>query len=196
MDIVFNYLQTNALELMATVIGLLYLYLEYAAKKSMWIASIIMAVLYIYIFYISEMYAMSLIYVYFFFASIVGWIQWNHSPQVTILRMPRTYWLTVSIATLFTSLLIFILLKLFPTTQLYITVGDTLATALGVVAIVMAAKRWAEQWCLLIPANLITAVILMIQQEYSPALMFLIYFIVSIMGYIHWVKLSENAPTQ
>lgn len=193
LDQLLHYAQTNYLDLFGLVIGLIYLYLEFTAKKAMWIASIIMAALYIYIFYQSQLYAMSIVYCYFFIASIYGWFKWNEHKIVTILRMPQRQIGRVSFLIFITCIAIYLLLKGFTVNEEEITMGDTIATAFSVVAIWMAAKFWAEQWCLLIPANLITAALLLNQGDYASSALFMIYFIVSIFGLRHWIKLANQA---
>ena len=195
LDQLLHYAQTNYLDLFGLVIGLIYLYLEFTAKKSMWIASIIMAALYIYIFYHSQLYAMSIIYCYFFMASIHGWLKWNKQKTVTILRMSQHQVGRVSFFIFIACIAIYLLLKGFTVNDEEITMGDTIATALSVVAIWMAAKFWAEQWCLLIPANLITAALLLNQGDYASSALFMIYFIVSIFGLRHWIKLANQAQS-
>ncbi|OYQ74916.1 hypothetical protein B9T10_06010 [Wohlfahrtiimonas chitiniclastica] len=199
MDAILNYLATHTFDVIGMVIGFIYLYLEFNAKKSMWIVSLVMAVLYIYIFMENKMYAMSLIYVYFFFASINGWREWHKVTRrkkvVPIMRMPHQYSAVIARLFLVASVAIFLLLKLLTDNNMEMIMGDTIATALSVVAIWMAAKRWAEQWCLLIPANLLTAVILYGQMEYASSLLFFVYFIASIFGFRRWIQLAQrNQP--
>ncbi|UNM95769.1 nicotinamide riboside transporter PnuC [Ignatzschineria rhizosphaerae] len=203
METILEVLQTDYLGLLATAIGLIYLYLEFKAKKSMWIASIIMAILYIYIFFKSEFYAMSLIYGYFFIISIWGWHKWHQkqlSPAgldasqkstIPLERMPQKAITTIISYLIISSLIIAGLLYLLTDTSWTILLSDTFATSLNVVAIWMATRRWAEQWSLLIPANLLTGIMLFIQAQYPSSIMFMIYFIVSIFGLFHWIKLAD-----
>lgn len=182
------------------MLGLLFLYLEYTAKKSMWILSILMSVLYVYIFYKSQLYALSITYIYFFATSCYGFFKWSqksaYAEEATITtRMPSHKWLSVGIGLLVAFILIYLLLNQFTNVLNYLTIGDAVATSLNVIAPLMAAKRWAEQWCLYIPANLLTAVLMYIQNEYASFLMFFVYFIVSIMGYYNWIKLSKKTKT-
>ena len=204
MDQLLEILQTDYIGLIATIIGFIYLYLEFKAKKSMWIASIIMAVLYIYIFFHAELYAMSLIYGYFFLISIWGWYKWHqkqlspagldasHKSVVPLERMPQQAIPKIISYIIFSSLLITGLLYLLTDSSWHILLSDSIITSLNIVAIWMATKRWAEQWSLLIPANLLTGIMLFIQAQYPASIMFLIYFIVSIFGYFHWVKLAQT----
>lgn len=195
-----EYIQSNFLEIIASILGLLFLYLEYTAKKSMWIVSILMSVLYVYIFYKSQLYALSITYIYFFVTSCYGLFKWSqksaYSEEATITtRMPSHKWLSVGIGLLVAFTLIYLLLNQFTNVLNYLTIGDAVATSLNVIAPLMAAKRWSEQWCLYIPANLLTAVLMYIQNEYASSLMFFVYFIVSIMGYYNWIKLSKKTKT-
>lgn len=206
METLLKILQTDILGLIATIIGLVYLYLEFRAKKSMWLASIVMAFLYIYIFFKSEFYAMSVIYGYFLVISIWGWHKWHQkqlSPAgldssqksvVPLERMPKERIPQIVGYLLLSTLIIAGILYLFTETTWTILLSDTIATSLNVVAIWMATRRWAEQWSLLIPANLLTGIMLFIQAQYPSSIMFMIYFIVSIFGYFHWVKLANKHP--
>lgn len=204
METILEILQTDYLGLIATIIGLIYLYLEFRAKKSMWIASIIMAVLYIYIFLQNEFYAMSIIYLYFLIISIWGWHKWHQkqlSPAgldaskksiIPLERMPKSNLSKIILYLISSSIVIGGLLYLLTDTSWIILLSDTFATSLNVVAIWMATRRWAEQWSLLIPANLLTGMMLFLQAQYPSSIMFFIYFIVSIFGYFHWVKLADK----
>ena len=205
MEKLLDLLQMDYLGVIATIIGFIYLYLEFQAKKSMWIASIVMAIFYIYIFYHSQFYAMSLIYAYFFIISIIGWRRWHkkqlapagmeasQSSVIPILRMPNSEFKRIALFLMASSILVAGLLILFTESSGAILLSDTIATSLNIVAIWMATRRWAEQWLLLIPANLLTTIMLFMQAQYPSSFMFLIYFIVSIFGYYHWAKMANNA---
>ncbi|MGL4675273.1 MAG: nicotinamide mononucleotide transporter, partial [Wohlfahrtiimonas sp.] len=121
--------------------------------------------------------------------------KWNEQKTVTIIRMPQHQIGRVSFFIFTACIAIYLLLKGFTVNDEEITMGDTIATALSIVAIWMAAKFWAEQWCLLIPANLITAALLLNQGDYASGALFMIYFIVSIFGLRHWIKLANQAQS-
>lgn len=197
-DIILTYITTNYIDIVAATVGLLYLYLEYKANIWMWLVSIVMAVFFIYIFYNSQLYASMTIYAYFFFASIYGWISWikkglqnttgeNYIERITKKHIPLVI---ISISSAF----IIIATLLYYTTEngIYLLLGDALTTALNVVALWMAARKWAEQWCLVIPANLLSGVLLMVQGEVASSIMFYIYFVVSIFGYFNWRRMADG----
>ncbi len=64
----------QTLEIVGAVIGLVYLYLEYKANRWLWLFGVIMPVVYVVIFYQSKFYADMGINIYYFLASIWGWL--------------------------------------------------------------------------------------------------------------------------
>ena len=190
--------------------GILYLYLEYKANIWMWAASILMAAFYIYIFYSTQLYASMSIYIYFFLASIYGWIMWlinRRDPETgkdIISRTPGKYIPLIISSILVTTIIIYVVLSLFSwreiitgesiftaiTSLQLITIGDALTTALNIVALWMISRKWADQWLLLIPANAISSLLLFIQGDIVSGIMFAIFFIVSIGGFRNWKSMS------
>lgn len=194
-----DYILIHWISIPGTLLGLLYLYLEYKANIWMWLVGIGMAAFFIVIYYDTLLYASMVIYVYFLLASVYGLIKWiksrkeQNSNQDTILRAPRKVLIPTIVAiTIAAGLIYFILIEL-GTYQGYVTVGDSLTTSLNVVALWLAARRWAEQWLLLIPANAMSSLLLFIQGDHVSSIMFAVYFIVSIFGYFNWKKLAKAA---
>lgn len=66
----------QALEIIGTLVGLLYLYFEYRASIWLWAASIVMPAIYIFVYHHAGFYADMGINVYYLFASGYGWAMW------------------------------------------------------------------------------------------------------------------------
>lgn len=200
MDSFSLFIEDNWVSIAGAIIGLIYLFLEYKANVWMWAASIAMALFYVAIFYKTELYASMSIYIYFFGASIYGWIKWITSNRNTdtgdeiISNTPRHYVPYIFSAIVVTGLFIYILLiTLQPTDNpIYISIGDSFTTSLNIVALWMISRKWAQQWLLLIPANAISSILLSIQGDPMSGILFAIFFIVSILGYKKWKKLTQN----
>lgn len=164
----------------------------------MWAASVAMAIFYIFIFYNTGLYASMCIYIYFFFASIYGWVMWisrnrdEHTGNELISHMQKRFlpFILGSICVVFIT--ICIILFQFGENSLYITIGDALTTALNIVALWMVSRKWVEQWLLVIPANAISSCLLFTQHDIMSGILFAVYFVVSIFGYIRWKKLTPN----
>jgi len=64
------------LEIIGTLIGLLYLYLEYKASIYLWFAGVVMPLVYIYVFYAAGLYADMGINIYYLLAGLYGLVMW------------------------------------------------------------------------------------------------------------------------
>ena len=192
-----EFIETNWVSIAGAIIGLVFLYLEYKANKWMWAASIAMAAFFIFIYYKTGLYASMGIYIYFFFASIYGWIMWltrnreEGTGEDIISQVGKKYIpFILSAIIIFAAIICFILVR-FSESHIFITLGDALSTSLNIVALWMISRKWAEQWLLVIPANLISGLLLFAQHDVMSGCMFIIYFIVSIFGYLNWRKMVK-----
>ena len=82
----------HALEIIGTLVGLLYLWLEYRASIYLWIAGIIMPAVYIFVYYDAGLYADFGINIYYLGAAIYGWMMWKYGAFLrrTILQRKGT----------------------------------------------------------------------------------------------------------
>lgn len=89
----------NYLEVFGTLVGLVYLWLEYRASIYLWLACIVMPAVYLVVYYQAGLYADFGINVYYLLASVYGWIAWSRGrkkkniqqteEETPITRMPR-----------------------------------------------------------------------------------------------------------
>jgi nicotinamide mononucleotide transporter len=195
MDIILSFIENNRVSITGAIIGLVFLYLEYKANVWMWAASIVMTVFYIYIFYKTGLYASMGIYIYFFPASVYGWIVWimrnrdKDSGAEIITHVGRRFIVPVILGVIIISLLIYFILIQFSHNPSFITIGDAVTTSLNIVALWMISRKWAEQWLLVIPANAVSSILLFVQQDVMSGILFFIFFVVSIFGYINWRRM-------
>lgn len=190
------FIENNWVSIVGAIIGLIFLYLEYKANVWMWAASIVMAAFYIYIFYSTQLYASMGIYIYFLGASIYGWLIWIFRNRDTetgdeiISHATNRYTLPIIIGVALIAIFIYGILISFSDNNVYITIGDSLTTSLNIVALWMISRKWVEQWLLVIPANLISSILLFVQHDIMSGCLFFIFFVVSIMGYYKWKRLA------
>lgn len=196
MDTFITFLVNNWVSITGAIIGLIFLYLEYKANVWMWAASILMAAFYIFIFYKTGLYASMCIYIYFFFASIYGWIMWitrnrdAESGDEIIIHIQRWHYPFIIGCVFISFIFIYTMLDLFSYNTVYITIGDALTTSLNIVALWMISRKWVEQWLLVIPANAISSILLFMQHDIMSGILFSIYFVVSIFGYYRWKRVA------
>ncbi len=194
-----EFFENNWVSITGAIIGLIFLYLEYKANKWMWAASIAMAAFFIFIYYNTGLYASMGIYIYFFFASIYGWVMWltrnreENTGEDIISQVEKKYILFIISAIAVVAIIIYLVLIQFSENNTLITLGDALSTSLNIIALWMISRKWAEQWLLVIPANLISSLLLFAQGDIMSGCMFFIYFVVSIFGYINWRRMIKTS---
>ena len=66
------------LEISGTIIGLIYLWQEYRASIYLWITSIIMPAIYLFVYYNAGLYADFGINIYYFVIAVYGWFTWKY----------------------------------------------------------------------------------------------------------------------
>jgi nicotinamide mononucleotide transporter len=187
-----KFLKDHAIELLGAIIGLAYIILEYCASWWLWIAGIVMALFYIYIFYNVDCYAWTLIYLYYLGANIYGIIAWKKNSgknfETGISNLPKKYYLPLGVIIVMLLPLIFIIVLKFTDSQ--IPVSESVTTALSIIGMWLLAKKYLQHWNIWMIVNPITALGSFYIGLYFSGVLFTIYFVVSIMGFIRWRKLA------
>ncbi|MDR3047861.1 MAG: nicotinamide riboside transporter PnuC [Bacteroidales bacterium] len=181
------------IEILGVISGLVYLWFEYKASLWLWIAGMVMSILYIYIYFSSKFYADMGIYIYYLFANIYGLAIWNRHKKesqkqdASFCHVKRSYILPLVSVALVLWLVIWLLLTKF--TDSPIPIGDAFTTALSITAMWMMSRKQVEQWLLWFVVNVVSLSIYFYKDLYPTAGLFVVYAVVSIMGYIKWKKL-------
>lgn len=187
-----EFIQTHWQEIVGALLGLLYLYYEYKANIKMWPTGILMSLFYVYVFFDAQFYAFAGINIYYIVAQVYGWYKWNkvQDNEKPISHTPVRYYLPLSVVAAVLFLLIaLILLRLGDSPVAW---GDSFITSLGIVAVWMLAHKYVEQWLPLIVANIASIFIFFYQGLYPTSILYVVYSIVSIFGYLNWLKLAKN----
>lgn len=181
------------LELTGTLVGLIYLWLEYRASVWLWAANIVMPLIYIFVYYESGFYADMGINVYYLVASLYGWIMWRrgrgNGKELPISHTPHKSVLPFS--AIFSVLWVLIWLVLTRFTDSTVPVGDAFTTALSVVALYMLAQKYVEQWLVWIVVDVVCAALYIYKGLYPTAILYLLYSVVAWFGYRRWLKMMK-----
>jgi len=182
----------STVELIGTIIGLVYIFLEYRASWWLWIAGIVMSLFYIYIWYQEECLAWALIYLYYLGANIYGIVAWkknsNDISETGISNLPKKYYPILSIIIVLFTFILYFILKAYTFTR--IPVSESFSTALSVIGMWLLAKKYLQHWNIWMVVNPITALGSLYLELYFSAILFAVYFVVSVLGFVHWRKLA------
>lgn len=180
----------NCIEIIGAVIGLVYLILEYRASSWLWPVGIVMSLFYVVIFFQGKFYADAAVNVYYIAANIYGLCLWmrgdaGHTDGVeNITHLPKRVMGISLMVFLLIWMAIFIVLRY--ATDSVAPLGDAFTTAMSVLAMWMLAHKYIEQWILWGIVNLVSTVLYVWKGLYPTAVLYIVYTIVSILGYLRW----------
>lgn len=195
-------MELNYLEIFGTIVGLVYLWLEYRASIYLWIAGIIMPAIYIFIYYKAGLYADFGINIYYLIAAIYGWFFWmwghrkektetaNKSIELPIVHAPWKYYLPLTLAFIISFFgIAWILIKY---TDSNVPWLDSFTTALSIVGMWMLARKYIEQWFAWILVDIVCCGLYIYKDLYFTSALYGIYSIIAIFGYFKWKKLMKQ----
>lgn len=187
---------TQALEIFGTIVGLVYLWLEYRASIYLWIVSIIMPAIYIFIYYDAGLYADFGINIYYLGATVYGWLVWKFGKravdeeELPITCMPLRSWLKAGIV--FIMAQFFIAWVLINYTDSNVPWWDAFTTALSIVGMWMLARKYLEQWWVWMLVDVVSVGLYIYKDLYFTSALYAFYAIVSFFGWLNWKKLMKE----
>lgn len=186
----------NVLDLLGTVLGFLYLWLEFRTSPWMWVVGCVMPAIYIVVLYQAGIYADCGMEVYYFLAGIYGLVIWlrgktEQGELVEIRPTPRNMyaWLTLTFVVLFVAIAVF--LREFTDSRVpYI---DSFTTSLSVIAMWMLSRKYIEQWWVWFVVDAVSSGLYIYKGVYGRSLLYAVYTVMAIYGFYSWRKQMNAA---
>ena len=153
-----EYLQDNWLEILGTTVGLIYLYLEWKASIYLWLTSIIMPAIYMFVYFQHGLYADFGIQIYYLIAAFYGLFVWKYGKKkeervLPITSTPRKYWKYIVLSLLFIwAAIAWILISFTNSTVPY---WDSFTTATSIIGLWLLARKYVEQWLIWIAVDVV-----------------------------------------
>ena len=185
----------NTLDITATIVGLVYIWLEYKASIYLWIVGIIMPLIDIFLYYEAGLYADFGMAIYYALAATYGYVLWKfgkRNNQGTKEELPITHFkqsqiLPAILAFLVIWLIIYEILVLFTNSDVPIT--DSFANALSFVGLWALARKYLEQWIIWIIVDIVLSALYIYKGIPFKAGLYALYVIIAIAGYHKWKKM-------
>lgn len=181
------------IEIIAAAFGLIGIGLQIKQSHWYWFNSILMVLLYIYVFYQSKFYADMSFQLYYLTISFYGWYLWlkkskkSHTKSnYTINRLSRQQLLFSLVVSSVLFISIYFILKRF--TDSPIPIGDAFTTALSITATWLLARKFLENWIFWIVVDAISTALYIQKGLYPTAILFSVLTILAIVGYFKWRK--------
>lgn len=189
------------IEILGFVVGLLYLWYEYHASWRMWIVSVIMPCISMWIYFRKGLYADFSINIYYLVIAVYGYIVWRvgkpgkkQGAPRAISRMPLWAWM-VSVSS---SLLLWYAIGWALETQTDSTVPwyDAFTTALSIVGMWMLARKYIEQWLVWIIVDVVCVWLYAYKGIYFYSALYAIYTVIAFFGYAKWLRMMKNGSAE
>ena len=184
-----------ALDITATIVGLVYIWLEYRASIYLWIVGIIMPAIDIFLYYEAGLYADFGMAIYYTLAALYGYAVWKWGKQrgtaadeqLPITRFPKRKVLPVALLFAVAWAAIYEILIHFTNSDVPIT--DSFANALSFVGLWALARKYLEQWMVWIVVDVVLSALYIYKGIPFKASLYALYVVIAVAGYFKWKKM-------
>lgn len=185
------------LQIVGTILGLVYLWLEYKANIWVWIIGAIMPLVHGILYLESGIYADAAMQLYYVAAGIYGLAVWKRKPRKSndgVIRHTPRGWI-VSLVEVYALLHVALYFLLTEFTDSRVPLFDSMSTALSIVAMWMLSRKLVEQWLVWLVVDMISVGLYMYKGIPITALLYTVYCVLAVIGYLRWRKVA-NHPSQ
>jgi len=190
-----DFLASHWLDMFTTILGLLYIWLEYRASILLWFVGIIMPALDIYLYWSHGLYGDAGMAAYYTLAAVYGYCIWKFKKtrkqklSLPIVFMPKKQYLPAALFFLAAwGITYFVLITW---TNSTVPVLDSFTNALSFVGLWALARKYAEQWLFWIVVDVVCTVLYVHKGIPFKALLYGLYIVIAVLGYIKWRKQAK-----
>lgn len=190
-----DFLASHWLDMFTTILGLLYIWLEYRASILLWFVGIIMPALDIYLYWSHGLYGDAGMAAYYTLAAVYGYCIWKFKKtrkqklSLPIAFMPKKQYLPAALFFLAAwGITYFVLITW---TNSTVPVLDSFTNALSFVGLWALARKYAEQWLFWIVVDVVCTVLYVHKGIPFKALLYGLYVVIAVLGYNKWRKQAK-----
>ncbi|MDD2305698.1 MAG: nicotinamide riboside transporter PnuC [Prolixibacteraceae bacterium] len=190
MELIIKWLSGNYIELLGAILGIAYIFFSIRQSILTWPVGLLTSILYVWVFFVSKLYADMGLQMYYVVVSIYGWYEWlrgnksNHSEPLKVSRLSVKLGVALSIVSLFLFVLIWYILKNY--TDSPVPMADGFATALSIVATWMLARKILEHWLVWIFVDAFSVGLFWYKDLLPTVILFVVYTVMAYIGYREW----------
>lgn len=196
-----DFIIAHGLDIFTTILGLVYIWLEYRANILLWIVGIIMPALDIWLYASHGLYGDSGMAVYYTIAAIYGYAIWKFGKKrgqkknevLPITHMKKKLYIPATFFFFVAWAIIYLILKNY--TDSNVPVLDAFTNAMSFVGLWALARKYVEQWLFWIFVDAISFYLYIYKGIPFKALLYGLYVCIAIAGYYKWRKLAIDNNT-
>ena len=191
-----EFLNEHWLDILTTILGLIYIWLEYRASIALWVVGIVMPALDIWLYWSHGLYGDAGMACYYTIAAFYGFAVWKFKKTkkqklpLPIIRMPKSKYLPA---------IVFFFLAWGATYYVLITwtnstvpVLDSFTNALSFVGLWALARKYLEQWLFWVVVDSVCMVLYVQKGIPFKALLYGLYVVIAVMGYYKWKGMMKD----
>ncbi len=195
-----DFLSEHWLDLLTTVLGLLYVWLEYRASIALWLVGIVMPALDVYLFWIHGLYGDAGMAMYYTVAALYGLCIWKFKKtkkqklDLPIIHVPKRKYLPMTITFFLAWGLVYYVLITW--TNSTVPVLDAFTNALSFVGLWALARKYLEQWLFWIVVDVVCCYLYITKGIPFKAGLYGLYVVIAVMGYFNWKKMMKEGRSE
>ena len=190
-----TFLSEHWLDILTTVLGLIYIWLEYRASIALWFVGIIMPALDTWLYWSHGLYGDAGMAVYYTLAAVYGFYVWQFKKTRTlkqslpIIHLPRRQYLPALLFFLIAWGAIYYVLVNW--TNSTVPLLDSFTNALSFVGLWALARKYLEQWLFWVVVDVVCCYLYIQKDIPFKALLYGLYVVIAIAGYYKWKQMVK-----
>ena len=185
----------HGLDFFTTILGLIYIWLEYRASIWLWLVGIVMPLLDIWLYWSHGLYGDAGMACYYALAAVYGFLVWKfkktrktHQP-LPIIHMPHRLYLPVVVAFFAAWGVTYYILITF--TNSTVPVLDSFTNALSFVGLWALARKYLEQWFFWMVVDMVCTILYIQKGIPFKAILYGLYVVIAVFGYRKWKQMTK-----
>lgn len=185
------------LEIFGFVVGVVYLWWEYHANPKVWLASVVMPMISMWLYFSKGLYADFTINIYYLLIAVYGYLSWTRGSRKdkakASLPITHTPFWAALVAIAGTGVLWWALSRvLLVFTDSTVPYADGFTTALSIVGLWMMARKYAEQWLAWFVVDIVCVWLYIYKGLVFYPVLYGIYTVIALLGYRKWLRLMKS----
>ena len=194
-----EFLSFQWLDILTTILGLIYIWLEYRAHIALWVIGVIMPALDIVLYWQHGLYGDAGMACYYTFAALYGFYVWKFvktrkkKEPLPIIFMPRRQYLPTIVFFFVAWAAVYYVLITW--TDSTVPLLDSFTNALSFVGLWALARKYVEQWVLWMVVDGVCTFLYIKKGIPFKAMLYGLYVVIAIAGYLKWRSVAKTVKS-
>lgn len=186
----------QVLDVVGTVIGLIYIYQEYKASIWLWLTGIVMPAIYTVVYYEAKLYADFSMQLYYIVVAVYGFLYWRFGKrtkddrELPITRFPKRK--IIPSIVVFMALWSTVYYILITFTNSNVPVLDSFGNSLSIIGLWALAKKYIEQWWIWFVVDIELSALYFYKGIPFTSGLYALYALIAIAGYFKWKRMMQE----